>query len=72
MRRFFLQRVRDVTGVSGTGRVADGVQFPDGVCVVRWRGAVPSTVVWPDATGLEKVHGHNGATIIVWVDSEPG
>lgn len=71
MRRFYLQRVRDVTGISGTGRVADGVEFPDGTCVVRWRGDTPSTVVWPNAGAVERIHGHGGSTLVVWVDPEP-
>lgn len=34
-RRFTLVRHDDVTGVSGTGVVADGVRFPDGVVALR-------------------------------------
>lgn len=70
MRRFFLQRTVDVTGVSGTGRVADGCEFPDGMCIVRWRGDFPSTVVWPSVGALEHIHGHGGATRVVWIDVE--
>jgi hypothetical protein len=32
VRRFYLERDRDVSGVSGTGRVTDGVPWPDGSC----------------------------------------
>lgn len=35
-KRFHLQRDIDETGVSGTGLVAEGVQFRDGVAVMRW------------------------------------
>jgi hypothetical protein len=68
MRRFQLDRSHDVSGVSGTGIVADGVAFPDGSCVVRWRGDTPSTVIWPDLENVLQVHGHNGATRIRWID----
>lgn len=67
-RLFQLARDRDVSGVSGTGVVADGVQFPDGVCVIRWRGERQSTVVWPSIEDVEVIHGHNGATRIEWLN----
>ena len=78
-KRFVLRRTVDVTGLSGTGIVAQGVEFSDGVCVVRWlaagvsvtnreRGVQPTTVVHPDIVRIEALHGHNGATQIEWVD----
>lgn len=69
-RRFYLQRDHDVTGASGTGRVADGVLWPDGTVTVRWRGERPSTVHWDRLTDAEAVHGHNGMSRIVWIDGE--
>lgn len=67
-RRFHLQRDHDVSGVSGTGRVADGVLWPDGTATLRWRGDRASTVHWDRITDTEHVHGHGGATRIVWDD----
>lgn len=67
-RRFHLLRAVDVTGASGTGRVADGVLWPDGTVSVRWRGDRPSTVAWDRLSDAEAVHGHGGATRIVWDD----
>ncbi|GAA2192792.1 hypothetical protein [Streptomyces bangladeshensis] len=69
-RRFHLQRTTDITGVSGTGRVADGVLWPDGTVSIRWRGERPSTVHWGSLADAEAVHGHGGHTRIVW-DDEP-
>lgn len=70
-RRFVLQRDVDVSGVSGTGVVAEGVQFSDDTAVVRWiAGDHRSTVVWADVASLEAIHGHGGATRIVWLDDE--
>jgi hypothetical protein len=68
MRTFHLERDVDVSGISGTGTVADGCVFPDGVTVVRWRGDRQSTVVWPSIEDVEAIHGHGGATRIVWHD----
>lgn len=64
---FVLRRKEDVTGVSGTGVVADGVLFPaagQSVCVVRWRGDQGSTVVWDRLEDVKAIHGHDGRTAI--------
>ena len=68
-RAFLLVRDEDVTGVSGTGVVAEGVQFFDGTVALRWLGEWPTSVVFHDRgiEAVEHVHGHNGATRIVWV-----
>lgn len=70
-RRFQLVRDVDVTGVTGTGIVADGVQWPDGTATVRWRSDRASTVHWDRITDAEAIHGHGGATRIAWIDPEP-
>lgn len=69
-RRFHLQRTEDITG-TGTGHVADGVQWPDGTVVIRWRGEHPSTVAWISIEDAVAVHGHGGHTVLVWDDPEP-
>lgn len=67
-RLFHLQRDHDVSGVSGTGRVANGVLWPDGTVSLRWIGERPSTVHWDRLADAEHVHGHGGATRIMWAD----
>jgi hypothetical protein len=67
-RRFHLQRDTDHTGASGTGRVADGVQWPDGTVTVRWIHAHASTVQWDSIHDAITVHGHDGSTRIEWDD----
>lgn len=69
-RRFYLQRHTDVSGVSGTGRVADGILWPDNTVSIRWLGDRPSTVFWDRLEDAVTVHGHGGATVIVWLDFE--
>lgn len=67
-RPFALVRDEDVSGVSGTGVVAEGVEFSDGSVALRWTGATPTSVVFHDK-GVESViavHGHGGCTRIVW------
>lgn len=69
-RRFILVRHEDVSTVSGTGVVAQGVQFPDGSVALRWccPGLPPSTAVWDSVEAVIAVHGHQGKTEIEWVD----
>ncbi len=67
-RTFHLQRDADITGASGTGHVADGVVWPDGTVTIRWRGERASTVNWNNLDDAETVHGHGGATRIVFDD----
>lgn len=68
MRRFELHRDIDVSGISGTGVVAEGVEFSDGTCVIRWCTGRASTVIWSSIADVEAIHGHGGATRIVWVE----
>ena len=70
-RLFELHRDHDVSGVSGTGVVAEGVEFSDGTCVVRWRSGVGSTGVWHSIKDVEAIHGHGGATRVVWLEPHP-
>lgn len=67
-RLFHLFRRTDVTGVSGTGIVAEGIQFGDGVVVIRWLGKHASTVIWDNLETALAVHGHDGATRVLWAD----
>lgn len=77
MRRFYLERDHDATGISGTGRVAEGIEFSDGVVVLRWivpadspGAGNPTSSVFHDngIQSVERIHGHNGATRVAWVD----
>ncbi|MFI0162292.1 hypothetical protein ACH4OH_28165 [Streptomyces albidoflavus] len=70
-RRFHLERDTDITGASGTGRVADGILWPDGTATLRWRGPCASTVHWDSLADAEAIHGHGGHTRIVWDDPQP-
>lgn len=68
MRRFLLVRHSDPSGVSGTGIVAQGVEFPDGSVALRWSCSRPSTAVWGSVEDVRRIHGHNGRTVIRWLD----
>jgi hypothetical protein len=68
MRRFVLDRVTDIGGVSGTGVVAEGVVFTDGTTALRWTTDKRSTAIYDSVTSVILIHGHNGATMVRWVD----
>lgn len=69
-RRFVLLRHEDVSGISGAGVVAEGVEFSDGPVALRWVTEWPTSVVFHERgmASVEHVHGHNGLTEIVWLD----
>jgi hypothetical protein len=69
MRTFILYRVTDVSGISGTGVVAEGVQFSDGVCCCRWLTATSTTTMYQNISDVESIHGHDGATKIIFEDA---
>jgi hypothetical protein len=68
VKRFELVRHEDITGVTGTGVVAEGVQWSNGQVTVCWRGEHSSIVVWPSMEDAMAIHGHDGATEAVWRD----
>ena len=73
MRRFVLDRTEDISGVSGVGTVAEGVQFSDGECVIRWKTVpVASTAIYDSVEDMITIHGHDGATQIRWIDDSIG
>jgi len=74
MRAFELHRDVDETGVSGTGVVAEGIEFSDGVVCLRWLTEWPSSVVHYERgmASVEAIHGHNGKTRIVLVNTTCG
>ena len=68
-RRFHLVREEDETGVSGTGTVAEGIEFSDGLCAMRWVvKPAQSLGVFTTLVDLETIHGHNGKTRVVFID----
>ncbi len=68
MRRFVLRRLEDVNGISGVGDVAEGVEFTDGTAAMRWRTTTASTTFYASMVDVEKIHGHEGRTVVIWTD----
>jgi len=71
LRKFVLVRHHDHTGVSGTGIVAEGVEFTNGrVCMIWLTRQAHSVVIHENIAEVETIHGHNGATTIQWLDGD--
>jgi hypothetical protein len=72
-RIFKMVRNGDETGVSGTGVVADGIEFPNGMVSVCWRSKTPSVNVYRSFVEFKHVHidAHpSNDTEIKWAEVE--
>jgi len=66
LKTFRLQRQKDISGVSGTGIVAQGVVFDNGWVALCWLTETSSVVIYKDIAHVEKIHGHSGNTTIIF------
>lgn len=70
MRRFQLNRIQDVTGISGTGVIANGVEHvPGGVCTLFWLKH-ETTGQYPSIEKLQAIHCYNNNASIQWIDPD--
>jgi hypothetical protein len=68
-RRFELIRYEDETGISGVGKIAEGVQFSSGKCILAWTiKDIHSVTVYDAVEQMIKIHGHDGKTELKWMD----
>jgi len=65
MKMFYLKRAEDESGVSGTGRVAQGFVFDNGKVAVTWLSEHPSVTVYDNIGEVTAIHGHGGKTELV-------
>lgn len=72
MREFCLTRTTDISGVSGTGTVAEGVEFSDGRVVLCWLVGGGAMGVYRTINEVIQIHGHNGATVVEWSAPDVG
>ena len=68
MRKFYLNRLVDETGVSGTGRVTEGYELSSGVCVMKWLTETSSIAFYTNIDHVIAIHGHGGKTVVEWAD----
>src|SRR5688572_3581819 len=68
MKTFIVYRIEDVSGVSGTGVIAEGVEFHDKQVAVSWFGKHQIVEVCRDIETWLAVHGHAGKTRLDWYE----
>ena len=69
-RTFYLQRNEDWSGISGTGLVAVGFEF-DQLTMLHWLDSQGSTFWYESVAMVERVHGHEGRTLIARCERMP-
>ena len=65
MKIFYLNRTEDESGVSGTGRVAQGFIFDNGKVTVTWLSDRPSVTVYDSIGEVHANHGHGGKNEVI-------
>lgn len=70
MNKFCLLRSEDVSGTSGIGIVAEGIQFTNGKCVISWLTEHTSIAIYDSMEELIAIHGHSGKTRAYWLTSD--
>jgi hypothetical protein len=71
IRRFHFVRTEDVSGVSGTGVVGEGVELSNGKVVHSWISNMGTVSVYDNMKTFVAVHGHEGKGAIEWLDPDP-
>jgi hypothetical protein len=65
IKEFYLKRVEDETGISGTGVVARGVILPSGSVCMEWSTFHSSICLYKNISDVEAIHGHHGKTLVI-------
>ena len=70
-KRFFLNRLVDESGMSGLGRVAEGVVLPNGVAVMWWLVKPHSVQIYQTIGDLQFIHSHGkGTTEVIYEEAK--
>jgi len=68
MKQFYLHRIEDISGVSGTGIIAHGMILPSGRVVMEWVTTHKSIAIYDSIDEIQLLHAHKGKTNLVYVD----
>lgn len=68
---FEVYRFEDVTGVSGTGTVMEGIVLSDGSALTAWvNSPVKTCTYWPGGLDeIKRIHGHDGKSVVLLHDT---
>lgn len=65
MRKLYLLRHEDLHGHSGTGTVAEGVIFHNGMVALTWFSEWETMTTFKNVQTLKRLHSHEGRTEII-------
>ena len=68
MRRFHLKRTQDPIGISGCGKVCEGILFSNGKVCLCWVNHPSSIVVHENIENVLAIHCYGGFTELVYDD----
>ncbi len=70
-RRWLMIRDEDISGMSGVGIVAEGVEFSNGWVAVTWDSKFASVTIYQSISVAQTVHSHRGQhdTKIIFIDN---
>jgi hypothetical protein len=73
-RRFYLERMKDETGVSRTGRVLEGVVWQNGEVTVQWRPPHSTMGFYHSMAEFLLIHVycHPSCNVVRWLDPSEG
>lgn len=71
IRRFNFVRSEDVSGISGTGIVGEGVELSSGKVCFTWLSHMGSVAVYDNIKTFTSIHGHEGKGQVEWIDVAP-
>jgi hypothetical protein len=66
-KRFKIVRSLDVTGISGLGEIAIGIQWPDQSCSLYWM-KFGTTGSYKNIDQLKSIHCYNNNSLVEWID----
>lgn len=64
-KNFYLNRTEDESGISGTGRIAQGAVFDNGKVAMTWLSDHPSVTIYDNIGEVRAIHGHDGKTEVI-------
>ena len=71
VRRFYMRRMKDETGISRTGRVLEGIVTQSGRVIVEWRPPHSTLGIYRDMAEFQTIHVdcHPSCNEVVWLDA---
>lgn len=69
-KRFYMNRSKDETGVSGTGRVLEGILTASGKIIVEWKFPYHTIGIYNSLEEFKFIHqkSHPNSSKLVWID----